>query len=296
MAELNSESTQEHAPQGFPRVRAFKMDLTLVFAGLLLATVLTIIFYTDYKHSHVLLDVSDDLTSLLASSVITKTTDYMAPAQQFAELTSHLVDAPKFSLTESPSLEAYLVQTVRMQPQFSMFYVGDKDGNYLMAARDADGNISTHVIDRAVDSKIKEVRYRDAAGTVIRTDRVDAKAFDPRTRPWYKEAEETRQRCWTDMYIFFTGGEPGITAAHPVIGEDGELRGVVGADITLSGLSGFLRTLKVTKRGTVFIMNDRKELVAHPHGKVFLWKDINRNHGHLEGNVFSVKKVGDISP
>jgi signal transduction histidine kinase/HAMP domain-containing protein/ActR/RegA family two-component response regulator len=56
--------------------------------------------------------------------------------------------------------------------------------------------------------------------------------FDPRTRPWFRDAMATTKTIVTSPYIFFTTREPGITAAQKA-----RSGAVVGVDIALWELS-----------------------------------------------------------
>ena len=91
-----------------------------------------------------------------------------------------------------------------------------------------------------------------------------ADPFDPRVRPWYVQASEKRQPIWTEAYVFFESRKPGITTAAPVI-VDGELVGVVGADVYLSGLATFLgRSENQSELSVAYVISAQRELLAYP--------------------------------
>ena len=79
--------------------------------------------------------------------------------------------------------------------------------------------------------------------------------YNHKMRPWYKGAKNTGNLYWTDMYIFFSTREPGITAAHSLTDKNRQFLGVMGVDIKLEALSKFLKTLKISKSGFTFIIN-----------------------------------------
>lgn len=126
--------------------------------------------------------------------------------------------------------------------------------------------------------------------------------FDPRLRPWYKcwskgefgrgghvrddgrqksdprsQREETQRTGaksdgggekslqWTDVYVFHTDKVPGITASAPLLDSNGELRGVISADVGLMDLSRFLSRLNISPNGKAFIVDGRNRLVAVPN-------------------------------
>ena len=62
----------------------------------------------------------------------------------------------------------------------------------------------------------------------------------------------------------FTDQKPGVTAALPIIADDGEIRGVLGLDIDLEQLSTFLASLQIGRSGRAMIIDETGRLVASP--------------------------------
>ena len=86
--------------------------------------------------------------------------------------------------------------------------------------------------------------------------------FDPRTRPWYRLAVAADGVAWSDAYVFFTDGKPGITASLAMRDGGGRTRAVIGADLHLDRLSTFLRGLKIGNTGRAMIVDDQQLLIA----------------------------------
>jgi serine phosphatase RsbU (regulator of sigma subunit) len=94
--------------------------------------------------------------------------------------------------------------------------------------------------------------------------------YDPRERPWYVGAEESKQAdgdapwlYWTEPYTFFTTKEPGITASTAFTGPDGSLR-VLGLDVLLTDISRFTTRLEVHGQGFAFVLSDDGRLIGIP--------------------------------
>ncbi len=88
------------------------------------------------------------------------------------------------------------------------------------------------------------------------------KNFDPRTRPWYKAGAAAGGPVWTPIYRHFALGVPTVSACLPAYAPDGTLRGVFGADYPLTRIHEFLRTIKVGRRGEVYLLERSGALVA----------------------------------
>ncbi|MDP6935536.1 MAG: cache domain-containing protein, partial [Myxococcota bacterium] len=129
-------------------------------------------------------------------------------------------------------------------------------------------------IERIEGQDVRDRRVQvslDGARSYGETDKTSD--YDPRMRPWYEMVVEKGHGMWTDTYVFYTAGEPGLTAAQPVFGPDGSLVAVSATDITMGALSGFLAEQKIGKTGTALILNPRDEVVAHPDPAVFVGSD-----------------------
>lgn len=75
--------------------------------------------------------------------------------------------------------------------------------------------------------------------------------FDPRTRGWYTGAAEGKEAIWTDPYVDVATSKLTISAAVPVYSDDtGELKGVLGLDILLEGLSELTNKIQIGKTST----------------------------------------------
>lgn len=87
----------------------------------------------------------------------------------------------------------------------------------------------------------------------------DANGFDPRTRPWYRDAPDTRERHFTAPYVFFTSGKVGITLSQQT-----RAGAVVALDVELSELSSYLAGQRMTPRSEIAIARADGTLLAYP--------------------------------
>ncbi|WP_455212020.1 SpoIIE family protein phosphatase [Kaarinaea lacus] len=106
--------------------------------------------------------------------------------------------------------------------------------------------------------------------------------YDPRQRPWFigakqlnelnlreqsigvnKTTETHHSIHWTEPYTFFTTQEPGITASIAFNDAD-EWLDVIGIDILLKDISQFTTHLRVTQRGMVVVLTDKREVIGLP--------------------------------
>ncbi|WP_246843963.1 cache domain-containing protein [Hydrocoleum sp. CS-953] len=86
--------------------------------------------------------------------------------------------------------------------------------------------------------------------------------YDPRIRPWYKNAVEAKKATWSDIYADFKELRLKVTLVQPIYQNNNQLIGVVGVDFVLSHIREFLQSLKIGESGQTFIMERSGLLVA----------------------------------
>lgn len=85
-------------------------------------------------------------------------------------------------------------------------------------------------------------------------------SFDPRTRDWYRLADNAVDTVVTLPYMFFTTREIGVTMARRGAGTNT----VIGLDATLADLSRQLQGLRLTPGTELAIIDKDNTLLAHP--------------------------------
>ncbi|MFA4647633.1 methyl-accepting chemotaxis protein [Pyrococcus kukulkanii] len=100
--------------------------------------------------------------------------------------------------------------------------------------------------------------------------------YDPRVRPWYKQASEEGHAVFTDPYPDATTGKWVITYAIPIY-QDGKLIGVVGLDVFIDTLVEAIKQSKVGKTGYAFILNEDGLTIAHPNEDYIMKLNVNDN-------------------
>jgi len=260
-----SEGSGKGKALSYLKRRPLRVDILTAFTALLAVTVLVVIVYGYHRNSRAVLELSNEIISEVKELVIKEATLFLKPVATVSRLSARLAAHFDLKLPESEEFETYAIQILEEFPQVEMINMADEKGNFLMPKRMQDGSIATKLINRNETPATVTWKYRNILGNVIKTEKSTEVDYDPRERPWYQGAKKSGHTYWTDLYILFTDGEPGITASHPVIKGDGFFAGVFGFDMSLTRLSEFLKGLKIGKRGIAFIMNSRKEVVAHPN-------------------------------
>ncbi len=129
-----------------------------------------------------------------------------------------------------------------------------------------------------------------ASGRVLHQ---DAKAeippgYDPRQRPWYKEAAATDGPILTEPYISASRGTFIITAAAPVKDAAHGLGGVVGSDFDVSVLARMITEVAPGDGGYAYLVSGAGTILIHPRA-AFIGKPLSEL---IDGPVPGIAAVG----
>ncbi len=263
--------------------------LAICLAGLQLIAVLSVVLSSYVTSERVLLDHARSLLSDLGINAIEHSKGFLKPARGTAELAKRLAENEIVASDNPEILEKLLFQNLQISPQFSGLYYGDETGSFVYVMRSkGPGPYRTKIITNSKGDRSTKFIWRNEDYSIVES-RFDATdTFDPRERPWYKNALSTRNIIWTDPYIFFSSKKPGITAASPVISSNGQLDGVIGVDIEIEAISDFLSNLKIGNNGAVIILNRNGDVIAHPNPALIKIEDAD---GVLQ--FANIKEISD---
>ena len=117
---------------------------------------------------------------------------------------------------------------------------------------------------KTLSSTFMSVYFGDSqGGFTIRPDSKMPDGYDPRTRPWYKDALNSSASSLTKPYIDAATGQMVITIGAPVK-KAGQTLGVVGADMTLQAITDSINALNFNGMGYAFLIDADGEILVHP--------------------------------
>lgn len=235
------------------RRAAMRVGLPIVGVALVILTIAAIAIQTTKANQEGVLALTDDLLASLQERVSLQVAHWLEPAQH-ALLTARDL-AGQQGATENHDLATrYAATTLRREPEIAQFSFADGDGNFLLVRRGNDGGTDVKTIHMAPPPRETIWTHLDATSHEIGREADPKDDYDPRTRPWFTGAVASKDVFWTPVYMFFTDKTPGITAAIRVPGAAGRTD-VVGVDIYLRDLAGFLASLSIGKTGEAAIVD-----------------------------------------
>ncbi|MFE3838435.1 sensor histidine kinase [Pseudogemmobacter sonorensis] len=242
--------------------------LAIGLAGLQFLAVLAVVFSSYLTSERALIQHAHELLRDVGTNTIEHSRGFLNPAEGAAELAARLAQNRVVASDNPQLLEQLLFQQLQIAPQVSGVYYGAEDGTFVFVMRysqgpgpfrsklitfDAEGRRQVDLIWRA----------KDFTRLAHQADPDDP--YEARDRLWYTRAKSEQTTIWTDPYIFFSSQHPGITLAAPVMGEGGQVRGVVGVDIEISEISNFLARLNIGDTGKALVIHKNGDVIAHPN-------------------------------
>ena len=204
---------------------------------------------------------------------IAATEDYFKPAEMAVEAGQLLLSDHILAPDNPEPLERFFLGQLRLRPLLAGLHVANPAGEFFYVMRSnekVEGGIRTKIIRKGPLGREVELTWRGPDYTTVKSERDPADTYDPRARGWYRLAVERRGRAWTEPYIFFTSRKPGITLASAIIGKDGAVEAVLGADIEMSDISRFLARASLLRQKSVYISTSEGKVIAHSNASVVL--------------------------
>lgn len=168
----------------------------------------------------------------------------------------------------SGEMVTLLMYALHAFPDVYTVYFGNEQGDFFLVGKrklSPEDEQKTFFVKRVRNSRgerdVTENWY-DNDYRLIKVTELAEDIYDPRVRPWYVKAKREGTRAWSDPYLFFITGKPGITYAVPVQDSDG-FRGVIAADLEVSVLSAQLENNLFTENTVSFVIGEHGNIIAH---------------------------------
>lgn len=179
------------------------------------------------------------------------------------------------NLSNRPQLQQYLWRQIRQFEQVTTIGVGLENGDYLgmkveQGTSGDERQINLQVAGQQTGGKL--LTYRLDGRGKVQTLRQSLPNYDPRQRPWYRQAVQAGHFIWGPIYSQFSDRQQAISGSQPFYDGNGKLLGVVNTDLSLAQLTQFLQDLpksypedSFVPRGMALILDQAGKLVAAAH-------------------------------
>jgi methyl-accepting chemotaxis protein len=137
-------------------------------------------------------------------------------------------------------------------------------------------------------------RFADGAGWIPPSD------FDPTTRPWYQQALEKNDVIFTSPFVDANSGQLIVSVACPAYDSEGDLVGVVGADLDLGVIRDQVLGQRIRGNGQGFLADVSGLCMVHPDPEKVMKMNLREGEGEegilsLGGSIFASPEGGYAS-
>ncbi len=261
--------------------RTLRVNILTLFLALFTLSFAFVISFSYLRSSDAIEEFSIAEIERVSSVVLERVIAMIVDAEQMPRISSFFINQSEEISFDNPVLTSYLLNVIDGEPNFSHVYVGSKEGIYV-GANDITLSSQTHYytnpnkplpsnalysmiyIDGSKSPAPEIVNYRNRDLVAICYEELSLMNYDPRLRPWYQGALDTRGLYWTDVYVFRDTLDKGVSVSYPILDANEEIIGVFGVDISFVLLSGFLAEQKIGKSGEVYILDREGKIVVTP--------------------------------
>ncbi|WP_020613035.1 sensor histidine kinase [Sediminispirochaeta bajacaliforniensis] len=226
----------------------------LLFLGLMSSWAL----YLSSAH-RVVAELIDQVARDTAQTTIRELQDLFEYAR-----TITIVNASNFSFLEnnaeidSFSFQNTFYHQLLSADSLAIIALAFSDGEYMEAQRLGPNNLRIGRAGKQTNGSLEFYRI-DEEGKMEFTNMISD--YDPRQRPWYKNAQSAGHQVWSRPYSLYSSEVPAISSAIPFQGKDGR-KGVVATAVTFDGLSTFLSSALDAKKGYIEVIDDTGKTIA----------------------------------
>jgi PAS domain S-box-containing protein len=247
--------------KAFSRFRHFSLQQAL-FTLVLVQIVgsVSLVWYLCYRAGEkAITDLADDLMIEVGEKVEQHLDAYLQTAQRVNATNQAIIQSQVINSQDFENLGQYFWQQLQT---YHFTYV-----NYGNAKREFIG--SGYFKGQVEIAEVKQPQLTTIYSYKVSPtgDRVSPPTVsqepNPNDQAWYQQAIVAGKPIWSSVYNW--AGLPqeiAISASAPVYDSDHRFLGVVGIDLSLSGISAFLRDLKIGQSGKVLIVEKSGLLIA----------------------------------
>ncbi len=211
----------------------FSHKILLAASLIVMAAFALFTLYNDYLQRNAIRDDLDSYLKEMASSTSSNIENWLSGRILLVENVAQTI-----SNNPEPASVSQLLEQKTLLSTFASTYLGSAEGNF-----------------------------------TVRPDDSMPPGYDPRTRPWYKDAATSGKTTLTEPYVDATTNALTLTVATPAI-KNGANLGVVGGDLTLETLVKIVNSLNFDGMGYAFLVSADGKVLVHPD-KALVMKSLN---------------------
>ena len=169
-------------------------------------------------------------------------------------------------MTKVADFNSFFLPFIDNNSSISSLHLARQDGAELLVMRDENGRAFNRISQpTATGNRVRQILW-DSQQVQFSSKEVSSD-YDARNRPWFQDAvnkADQNRPSWTQPYLFYTTGDPGITVSQQFRTPEGQ-HYILTLDIKLQDISRYTSQLEVSPHGFAVLFDDQMHLLARPH-------------------------------
>src|SRR5882762_6486769 len=262
----------------------FKTSIIALFVAIVLIIGLTLVYLSFERINAVTNSAASQFIGKVAESSADRIGSQFRLVRDNLEVLDALPPVQAGEIENNPKLNALLAAMLKSNDQLFSLYVGYSDGSFIEmddiggTGRDARTRLEAPeqaafrlVLISRSGASIKSRRLFLSNKLETIRELPGPLDYDPRERPWYKDAMRLDGSWLTGPYVFFATGKQGYTVQSLL--KQGN--GVIAGDLLMDATQEVLKREKLTASGIAFLFDDDDHILAHPRMSEMIGREVS---------------------
>jgi len=240
----------------------------------------TVILFAGDAKQRVEQDVDENTRrnlATLAEAVAARTEIVLQDAEATIEAGAEIIGLGMLEPSDDQALARRFSSRLKSDRQLHSIFFARDDGSFVTVVRH-DEHLLKRIVVQTPSGGEEQYHYpADTEGRLRQSIR-RATNFDPRARPWYTSASDSRALAWSDPFAYLSSGVPGLAASMTVNGPDGKRIGILGLSIDIGAFSRFIDQIPGAGEGNAAVFDDSERVIA---ATTEGWVDFARQQARL---------------
>src|SRR5882724_7630792 len=278
--------------RGGPLHLGFKTSIIALFVAIVLVIGLTLVYLSFSR----IAAITDAAASQFIGKVAELSPDRIGAQLKLVrdnlKILNALPSVQSADIEDNPRLNALLAAMLKSNDQLFSLYAGYDDGSFIeMDSIDGAGRNTRARLEAPEQASFRLVLISRSDSARVTSRRLFLSNtletirelpgpldYDPRERPWYKDADRRDGTWLTGPYVFFATAKQGYTVQSAI--EQGR-GGVIAGDLLLDVTQDILKREQLTPSTTAFLFDDDDRILAHPRMSEIIGREVSGTIPHL---------------
>lgn len=242
--------------------RRHKIPLQLVLIipfVLLIVVAVSVTGYLSFSSGkQAVTDIAGQVMERTNDQVKSRLNAYLSTPHLINSLNLNAVKLGQLNIQDFDQVKHQFWEQIKLFESVTVILYGDEQGNSIGYVRELGQYFL--IIQKGAEGK-KNTAYKvDSQGNPREIFLV--RSLDSRQRPWYQVGKVAKKSVWTPIFQWVSYPAAGIATSTPVYDREGKLQAMLAVHLKLQNISTFLKDLKPSANGQIFIIERSGDLVA----------------------------------